>query len=129
MLFLVLLFGIAVWEIWRALTAVDRAARKALRNIEQTKHVTAYDVTIRFCDREVIMESEISDGPRSLPYSGFKRLVRGKELILIRTESTLVYSLDPASFVKGTEADFWKLMNEKCPRAVPKALRDPAAGA
>lgn len=31
--------------------------------------------------------------------------------------------LDPERFEKGTEADFWRLMNEKCPRAVPKAKR------
>ncbi|MCR5552418.1 MAG: hypothetical protein K6F19_04780, partial [Oscillospiraceae bacterium] len=82
-----------------------------------------YDVTLRFYDTEIVTESEIGKEPRHIPYSGFRRLRRGRDVILIRTRSTLGYALEPSRFVKGTEADFWKLMNEKCPRAVPKAKR------
>ena len=123
LLLVLLVYAIAAWEGIRAVTGARRAAKRAVRRLENQHHLDAYDVTLRFCGEEIVTESDISEEPKHLPYSGFKRLRRGREVILLTTRSTLVYTLDPTRFENGTEADFWKLMNEKCPDAVPKKLR------
>ena len=123
LLMVLLLYVLAGFEAWRALTAVKRAARKAIRHVEQTKQVSEYEVTLRFGDEEIVTESSLGGEPRELKYATFKKLKRAKDLILLRTRSTLVYTLDPACFENGTEDDFWRLMNEKCPAAVPKQYR------
>ena len=123
LLMVLLLYVLAGLEAWRALRSVGRAVTKTLRRMEETKNVREYDVTLRFEETEIVTESSISGEPQHLPYSNFKKLTRGRDLIQIKTRATLVYTLDPARFENGTEADFWKLMMEKCPLAVPKSLR------
>ena len=123
LLMVLLLYVLAGLEAWRALRSVGRAVNKTLRRMEETKNVREYDVTLRFEETEIVTESSISGEPQHLPYSNFKKLTRGRDLIQIKTRATLVYTLDPARFENGTEADFWKLMMEKCPLAVPKSLR------
>lgn len=119
-LFLYLLAGL---EAYRALTAVKRATKQALTQMETAKGVRAYDVILRFEKTELVTESELSPQPQHKSYDSFKKLRRGKELIVIRTRSRLVYALDPNRFENGSEADFWKLMNEVCPAAVPKQYK------
>ena len=123
LLMVLLLYVLAGLEAWRALRSVGRAVNKTLRRMEETKNVREYDVILRFEETEIVTESSISGEPQHLPYSNFKKLTRGRDLIQIKTRATLVYTLDPARFENGTEADFWKLMMEKCPLAVPKSLR------
>ena len=45
------------------------------------------------------------------------------DLILLSSQAKLIYTLDPARFENGTETDFWRLMSEKCPNAVPKEYK------
>ena len=100
-----------------------RLAAALSEKADQAAEVDAYVVTLRFQDREVLMESDVRKDPVPLKYADFKKLRRGRDVILIRTFARMAYTLDPAGFENGTEADFWKLMNEKCPNAVPKNLR------
>lgn len=123
LLMVLLLYVLAGFEAWRALTAVKRAVKKAMQHVEETKQVREYEVILRFGDEEIVTESSVGGEPQHLKYANFKKLKRCRELILLRTRSTLVYTLDPAGFENGSEDDFWKLMNEKCPDAVPKAYR------
>ncbi|MBR3077525.1 MAG: YcxB family protein [Oscillospiraceae bacterium] len=58
-----------------------------------------------------------------VPYAEFSRIRQTPGLILLFTDEKKMILLDPERFEKETEADFWRLMNEKCPRAVPKAKR------
>ena len=119
----VLLFVFAGLTVWRALTGADRAAKRAVRRLQETKKRDTYSVVLRFCEEEFTAESDMGGAAQHLPYSEIRKLTRGRELIVLRTLTPMVHTLDPAGFENGTEADFWKLMNEKCPQAVPKQYR------
>lgn len=114
-----LLYVLAGFEIWQALNSVNKAVRRTMKRIEETQHVREYDVTLRFAPREVVVENSLNGETGRLPYSHVKKLKRCEDLIIIRTLARRAFSLDPACFENGSEADFWKLMNEKCPDAVP----------
>lgn len=122
-LMVLFLYLLAFFEAFRALTAVNRAVKNSLKRMEAAKGVTAYDVTLRFEDTEIVSESELSAEPQRQSYANIKKLRRGKTLIQLRTRSRLVYTLDPSRFENGTEEDFWRLMKEKCPQAVPKSRK------
>lgn len=53
-------------------------------------------------------------------YRTVEKAVPSKDLILLFTADRQMILLDAGRFEDGTEADFWKLMNEKRPGAVPK---------
>lgn len=53
-------------------------------------------------------------------YLTVHKAVAAKDLILLFTSDKQMILLDAGRFENGTEADFWKLMNEKRPGAVPK---------
>ena len=118
-----LLFGMAGFEAWRALNSVNTAVKRNLKRTEELYGVREYDVTLRFEETEIVTESSLSTEPGHMPYSGFTKLKRYPDLITIRTESRRLSTLDPDCFENGTEADFWRLMNKKCPAAVPKDRR------
>ena len=56
----------------------------------------------------------------TVSYRTVDKVVTGRDLILLFTAEKQMLLLDPGRFENGTEADFWKLMNEYCPSAVPK---------
>ena len=53
-------------------------------------------------------------------YRTVEKAVPSKDLILLFTADRQMILLDAGRFEDGTEADFWRLMNEKRPSAVPK---------
>ena len=106
----------------RAFTTVPRSVRRAIRRLEESRRVTGYDTVFRFLDAEIRMEASISAEAMHLSYDAVRRLIPCAHLILIRTRSKQIVMLDPDRFENGTEEDFWALMVEKCPKAVPKAL-------
>ena len=60
-----------------------------------------------------------------LSYQNIGKILEDEPLILLKTRARQFYSLDRSRFGNGTEADFWRLMTEKCPNAVPKKHRQP----
>ena len=123
LLLVLLLYLLAGFELWQTLNSVNRAVRRTMRRIEETQHVREYDVTLRFEPTELVVENSLSAETGSLPYENVKSLKRREDLIVLQTLTRRVFTLDPACFENGTEADFWRLMNEKCPNAVPKKCR------
>ena len=123
LIMVLLLYLLGGFEIWRALNAVNKQVSRTLKRVEELKHVRAYNVTLRFEEAEIVAGTDLDDTTQRLHYESVKKLSRGDGLILLRTKARLIYTLDPAGFENGGEADFWKLMNEKCPQAVPKQYR------
>ena len=108
------------FEIWRALRSVPQAVKKTLQQAE----VPEYDIDLRFEADGAVIKSSLLAEPGHMAYSNFRRVKRYQDLILITTVIRKSFTLDPNGFQNGTEADFWRLMNEKCPLAVPKAQRN-----
>lgn len=78
---------------------------------------------LEFYSGELAGRRDGADSATHTRYEHIRSVKLRPGLILLWTKGRQFYMLDPERFEKGTEADFWRLMNEKCPRAVPKAKR------
>jgi hypothetical protein len=80
----------------------------------------------RFLFREEDVVLVTSDGKENTPlrYGNITRLIQTEKLIVVFAGEKQALVLDRSRFENGTEADFWKLMGEKCPAALPKKRRD-----
>ena len=116
-------FLAAGFYLWRTLTAVNKYVKRAIQRLEENRQVRSYDCVFRFPDTEIQMEASISSDLFRLPYASVKRIVPYRNLILVYSRAKQYFTLDQNHFENGAEADFWKLMNEKCPEAVPRAKR------
>ena len=117
------MYGLAAAGAVLALTLPGRSAKLQIRRLKEQRQVTEYESLITFLPEEIIGQSSLSEDQLHLGYDSVKKLLPCKGLILLYTYSKMIYTLDPARFENGTEADFWRLMNEKCPKAVPRAKR------
>ena len=117
------LYGLGAFMLWYALTMVKRSVTRALDRSEEKWHVRGFDTTIRFTDTEFIDKDCVSADENRYDYAIVRRLVPYKHLILLHTKARQFLMLDRTRFENGTEDDFWRLMNEKCPKAVPKKYR------
>ena len=117
------MYGLGAFYLWRTLTMVKRSVTRTLDRSEEKWHVRGFDTTIRFTDTEFIDKDSVSADENRYTYAVVKRLVPYKHLILLHTQARQFLMLDRTRFENGTEADFWRLMNEKCPDAVPKKYR------
>ncbi len=75
---------------------------------------------ILFRPEEIAMVSPGGTEDAQVPYAEFSRIRQTPGLILLFTDEKKMILLDPARFEGGTEADFRRLMEEKCPRALPR---------
>lgn len=107
------------FEVWRALVSVRQAVKRTLQRAE----VEEYDIDLRFAEDGLIIKSSLLEEPGHMAYSKLRKIKRYPELIFITTLLRKSFTLDPNGFQNGSEADFWRLMNEKCPNAVPKSHR------
>ena len=119
LLFLVL----AGVEIYLALTTASRTAKLNVRRLEEVRGVTAFDTRVEFYDEEYHGCSEFVEEATKTPYSRLKKVMEGDGVLLLYTKSRQFFVLDCNRFQMGSEEDFWKLMNEKAPKAVPKKHR------
>lgn len=108
---------------WRAFTTVNRYVKRTIQRMEESRRVSGYDMSIRFPEDEIRIEASVSNDVQHCPYDAVKRILIAQDLILVRSRSKQFLMLDQNRFENGTEADFWRLMNEKCPKAVPRAKR------
>ena len=106
-----------------AFTLPARFTKLQLRRMEETFQADHVDTTVEFHPEEIVNKREGSDNTTQLRYTAIKTVAVFSGLILLWTQGKQFVLLDPARFENGTEADFWKLMNAKCPQAVPKKYR------
>ncbi len=120
---LVFIYFCGAFYFWYAFSTVNRSVKRTIRRLEETRQVSGYDTCFRFLDEELQFEASISADVQHLSYSNVRRVLSCQNLLLLRSRSRQFLLLDRNGFENGTEADFWKLMSEKCPRAVPKKYR------
>ena len=117
------LYALAALYIFLGVTMARRAAKLYMRRLREQRKLDAYEGTIAFYPEEISSRYDIAQDPTHVGYENVKRILVDRGLILLRTKANVLLSLDAARFENGTEADFWKLMNEKCPKAVPRKYR------
>ncbi len=117
------MYAAAIFYLVRALRAPEKGVRRRLQQLEETHHVSSFETINRLTAAEFLGEASISADLNRISYADVKRLVPCQRLILVYTQAKQFLILDRTRFENGTEADFWKLMSEKCPKAVPKKYR------
>ena len=120
------LFGLGIFLIRDGLTAADRAVRFSLEQRKKQGIPEDLEITLRFGPSEMEKENSFTREPVSLPYDQNISILRSGDDLQMLLRNNVIYILDPVRFENGTEADFWRLMNEKSPKAVPKKYRWPA---
>ena len=119
----VILLLCAAYLVWYAFATVPRSVKRTVQRLMETHRVSSYECVFRFTEAEICCESDIGGPSGQIPYSVIRRLVPYQNLILVYTQAKQYLMLERTRFEHGAEADFWKLMNEKCPDAVPRAKR------
>ena len=121
----VVLLGGAVYLAWDGITISDRSVKNSLAMLRKQGLPEDLELTLRFGDPELVTENNVTRQPKSTAYDQILEIFRSETVIQLHLRDGGYYVLDPACFENGTEADFWRLMNEKCPNAVPKRYRTP----
>ena len=116
-------FAAAVYYFWKTFTFVNKIVKRSVQRLEETHQVSGFDNAYHFTQEEILDAPDVSDDVKHISYSVVKRAVPYQRLILVFTQAKQFFTLDRTRFENGTEADFWRLMNEKCPNAVPKKYR------
>ena len=117
------LFGLGIFLIRDGLTVADRAVRLSLERRRQQGIPEDLEITLRFGPSEIGKENSFTHQPDVFPYDQIVSILRSGDSLQLLLRNNVIYILDPACFENGTEADFWRLMNEKCLKAVPKKYR------
>lgn len=99
------------------------AGRKQLLRLEEDYHSDCLETTLEFYPDEIRGSVSGSGYVTHVRYDSLRAVPKTGGLILLWSKAQLFSIVDPARFENGTEADFWRLMNEKCPKAVPRAKR------
>lgn len=69
------------------------------------------------CGDDALLLGEDEIGLQSeFPYDTLKRVYRSKDLRIVQTKAGKFTVLDATRFENGTEADFWALLKDKCPK-------------
>ena len=121
----VALFGLGIFLVRDGLTVADRAVRLSLERRRQQGIPEDLEVILRFGPSEMEKENSFTRQPVALPYDQIAGIQRSRDGLQMLLKNNVFYILDPDRFEHGTEADFWRLMNEKCPKAVPRKYRTP----
>lgn len=109
------------------------STRKAIRRqcalVRETAGAESYTIVSHFTEEGVNRRSSYDEQTlNQVPYRDIRRIQCAKGYIFLGTLDRTAYALDTKGFEAGSEADFWQLMNEKCPKAVPKKHRVAAGG-
>ena len=106
-----------------AFTVADRSVKLSMERRRQEGIPEDLEFIFRFGPAEMELENSCTRQPRSLSYDQIGSILRSGAEFQLHLRNNMYYILDPVRFENGTEADFWRLMNEKCPNAVPKRYR------
>lgn len=111
----------SVVYLYLALRQTARLTKFQIQRFEENYQSDYLDTSVEFFPEEYQGRREGADaaGNRT-KYAQIKRILESEEVIVIQTPARQFVILDRNRFEGGTEADFWRLMNEKCPSAVPK---------
>ena len=116
-------FGLAALCVWFGASMTGRYTRLAMRRMTEQYQAASYEADYAFFADSLTFRSTVHPNETRLAYTGVKKLLLCGDLILLISQAKLIYTLDRSRFENGTETDFWRLMNEKCPNAVPKKYR------
>ena len=119
----VLLYALGGLFVWIALSLPHRFTRLTIRRLTEQYQAASYEADYAFFADFFTFRSTVHPNVTQLAYSSVKKLMPSDDLILLSSRAKLIYTLDPARFENGTETDFWRLMSEKCPNAVPEKYR------
>lgn len=100
-----------------------KQARRQIARYEESGSGSSPEVTVWFGRESLTGRREGMEETVEIPYEGMKSVMPVKGRIILWTEEKQFIVLDPARFEHGTEADFWRLMQEKCGYALPKSRR------
>ena len=110
-------------EIYLARSTPARTAKLNVARLEDARGVKAFDTWVEFYDDAFDAGSEFADEPTEIPYERLTKIKVGDGVLLLWTASRQFFVLERNRFQMGTEEDFWRLMNEKAPGAVPGKYR------
>lgn len=122
----VALFGLGVFLIRDGLTVADRAVRFSLEQRRKQGVPEDLEITLRFGPSEIEKENSFTQEAGAISYDQIVSILRAGDNLQMLLRNNVIYILDPDRFENGTEADFWRLMSEKCQQAVPKKYRQTA---
>ena len=105
------------------LTQPARFAKLQLRRMQENYQADSIEFCTDFYPDDISGRRNGAESATHMRYANIKSVKLCPGLILLWTKGRQFNMLDPARFENGTEADFWRLMNEKCPKAVPRAKR------
>ena len=108
--------------VYTNLALPGKAAKSQAARIREANGGSRFHFAFR--EEGLVLVPPSGEESAPIPCGSFSKLMQTQNLILIFTEEKKMLLLDRARFQHGTEADFWKLMGEKCPAALPKKRRD-----
>ncbi len=107
---------LAVFLIWFHYGLQPRyTAKLQIKRHIDTGRPAAYETCAMFLEQEILGSADVSNDLLHLQYDTIRRVFKTKRLIVLVTKNRLLLMLDPQRFENGTEADFRKLLSEKCP--------------
>lgn len=118
----VLLLGAAAY-LFLGVRQPGKQAKRQLQRYKQSGSGPAPQVTVWFGEEELTGQREGMEELVHIPYGSLKSILPNGDRIILWTTEKQYLALDTARFEHGTEADFWRLMTEKCILAVPAAKR------
>ena len=121
---LILSVAVPVFLVIYQYYSTRKAIRRQCKLVRETAGAESYTIVSRFVDEGVERRSSYQEQELNMVrYGDIRRIQCAKGYIFLGALDRVAYALDPKCFENGSEADFWRLMNEKCPKAVPKKRR------
>lgn len=100
-----------------------KQAKRQIARYENSGSGSSPEVTVWFGPEALTGRREGLEETVEIPYAGMQSIMPLKDRIILWTEEKQFIVLDTARFENGTEADFWRLMQETCSHALPKSRR------
>lgn len=117
---------LVILDVVLALMTPGQNVRILMKRLQESRQIKEFESTLTFTPEEILVCFDYSQDQIRLSYKEVRKVLVSKDLLLVKTKAKQHYLLDPKRFENGTEADFWKRMNESCPKAVPKGLKTAA---
>ena len=119
-IFCFVLVGFLLYQVF---VTMPRNLKRFMERVDREIGSRDSDLIIRFYSDRFVTENSVLAEPTERSYEGLMTIMRGKTTATLVMTGRQSFSLELDRFENGTEADFWKLMNQVCPGAVPKKYR------
>ena len=100
-----------------------KQARRQIARYEESGSGPDPEVTVWFGEEALSARRAGMEEQTQISYDSMNAILPDKDRIILWTEAKQFVVLDTSRFENGTEADFWRLMKEKCSHALPKSQR------